>query len=99
MSNMVLTMSEPGPGPAPRRVAAVRRPHEGLAALSLFVGLSAANAMGGLLQLAFFGLCLGVLLLLYPEGLSEVWVSLGVIAGALALADVLAVDPRVVPPS
>lgn len=63
MSNMVLTMSEPGPGPAPRRGAAVRRPHEGLAALSLFVGLSAANAMGGLLQLAFFGLCLGVLLL------------------------------------
>jgi hypothetical protein len=63
MSNMVLTMSEPGPGPAPRRGAAVRRRHEGLAALSLFVGLSAANAMGGLLQLAFFGLCLGVLLL------------------------------------
>ena len=28
---------------------------------------------------------LGLLLLLYPEGLSEAWVSLGVIAGALAL--------------
>ena len=33
---------------------------------------------------------LGVLLLLYPEGLSEVWVSLGVIAGALALTGLAA---------
>ena len=33
---------------------------------------------------------LGLLLLLYPEGLSEVWVSLGVIAGALALTGLAA---------
>lgn len=37
--------------------------HVALASLALFVGLSAANAMGGVLQLAFFTLCLGVLLL------------------------------------
>lgn len=55
---------------AARRVRAIasiavatERPHTALAALALFMGLSAANAMGGLLQLLYFGLSLGILLL------------------------------------
>lgn len=40
-----------------------QRSHVALASLALFVGLSAANAMGGFLQFAFFGLCAVVLLL------------------------------------
>ena len=63
LNNKALTMLKPGPGQSLRKGAEVLRPHEGLAALAMFVGLSAANAMGGLLQLAYFCICFGVLLL------------------------------------
>lgn len=92
MNNMALTMSEPGRGPAPQRDAAVLCPHEGMAALALFVGLSAANAMGGLLQLAFFGLCLGVLLLhrhRVPLALMAGVVLCGMIATLTSMRDEL----------
>lgn len=63
MNSTVLTMSESNRCQVSQRGGAVRRPHVVMAALALFVGLSAANAMGGLLQGTFFGLCLGVMLL------------------------------------
>lgn len=96
MNNMALTISEPGRGPAPQRDAAVLCPHEGMAALALFVGLSAANAMGGLLQLAFFGLCLGVLLLhrhRVPLALMGGVVLCGMIATLTSVRDELGMAP------
>lgn len=96
MNNMALTTSEAGRGPAPQRDAAVLCPHEGMAALALFVGLSAANAMGGLLQLAFFGLCLGVLLLhrhRVPLALMGGVVLCGMIATLTSVRDELGMAP------
>jgi hypothetical protein len=63
MSSILLTMSGPVRSFSTKRSVVVGHPHVIMAALSLFVGLSAANAMGGLLQIFFWGLGLGVLLL------------------------------------
>lgn len=55
-SALTLARAEGGRSRIPHRA------HTGLAALALFIGLSAANAMGGVLQVVFFGICLSALL-------------------------------------
>jgi hypothetical protein len=67
-----------------------------MAALALFVGLSAANATGGLLQLAFFGLCPGVLLLhrhRVPLALMGGVVLCGMIGTLTSMRDELGMAP------
>ena len=66
------------------------------AALAIFVGVSAANAMGGLLQLVFLCLCLGVMLLRrhqVPIGLMGGVVLCGMIATFSSLRVDLSIAP------
>ena len=61
-----------------------RQTHVALASLSLFIGLSAANAIGGVLQYTYFGLCLGVLLLRRHR------IPLGILGGVILCATIAA---------
>jgi hypothetical protein len=66
------------------------------AALAIFVGVSAANAMGGLLQLVFLCLCVGVMLLrrhYIPIGLMGGVVLCGMIATFSSLRVDLSIAP------
>lgn len=71
-------------------------PRWGWAGLAIFVGISAANAIGGVLQLLFFGLCLGVLFLRrhrVPLGLLGGVMLCGMIATLTSLRGELGIAP------
>lgn len=95
MTAVLATPSPLLPGAA-RMGHAERREHPLIAALSLFIGLSAANAMGGVLQFAFFGFCLGSLLRgkhRTPFGLMGGVVLCGVIATVTSLRGEPSITP------
>lgn len=96
MNKMVITISDLDRSPDTRKSLVAGQPREVLAALSLFIGLSSANAMGGSLQMVFWFGCLLFMLLRQhrvPHGLMVGVVLCGIVAMLSSLRFDVSITP------